>query len=338
MSSSCGTSRRLGSPRHWPLVFLLVLPLAKSARAETWAEKLGYPAGSRVLILHADDVGMCYEHSAASKQLLQAGHIQSAAAMVPCPWFNEFAAWYKEHSHFDVGLHLAMNSEWTHYRWGPVAPRDLVPGMVDPDGYLWRSVRETVRHASPGEIEREIRAQIERALSRGIRPGHVDTHMGTLYARLEFTRAYFKVAQEYRIPAMAIELTPDLMARFKKQGYPLTDETVKLANTYSLPKLDDFYSVPDGKTYEEKREKLFAVVRSLRPGITEIIFHPSADSEGLRKITGSWQQRIWDAQVLADPETGKLLKAQGVVLTNWKEMMKRFDERQGRQKRVEAAQ
>lgn len=330
-------SRRIASlTTSGAAALLLVLSLAQPLGAETWAEKLGFPTGKRIVILHADDVGMCYEHSAAAKELLTAGHIQSAGAMVPCPWFNEFAAWYKDHPQFDVGLHLAMNSEWSHYRWGPVAPRDTVKGMIDPDGYLWRDVRNTVLHASPEEIEREIRAQVERALSRGIRPGHIDTHMGTLYARLDYTKAYFKVAQEYRIPAMAIEMTPDVFARFKKQGYPLTDETVKLAAAYTLPKLDDFYPVPDGKTYDDKRDKLFALIRSFRPGITQIIFHPSLESEGLKKITGSWQQRIWDARVLADPETEKFLKAEGIVPTNWKDMMKRFEANTGKPKPTQA--
>ncbi len=132
---------------------------ALSARAETWAEKLGYPSGKIVLILHADDIGMCYEANEAAKTYLTEGQIQSAAMMVPCPWFNEIAAWYKDHPEFDMGLHLAMNSEWKWYRWGPVAGKDQVPGMVDPDGYLWHDVIETATHASAKEIETEIRAK-----------------------------------------------------------------------------------------------------------------------------------------------------------------------------------
>ena len=156
------------------LVLLGLLP-ALAARGETWAEKLGYPSDKVVLILHADDIGMCYEANQAAKDYLTAGRIQSAAMMVPCPWFNEIADWYKQHPEYDMGLHLAMNSEWKWYRWGPVAGKKNVPGMVDKDGYLWRGVLETASHATAEEIEAEIRAQVERALARGIRPSHIDT-------------------------------------------------------------------------------------------------------------------------------------------------------------------
>ena len=202
--------------------------------------------------------------------------------MVPCPWYNEMADWYKQHPDYDLGLHLAMNSEWKWYRWGPVAGRDKVPGMVDTEGCLWREQIQTARSAKPGEVEAEIRAQIERALAKGTRPGHIDTHMGTLYVRLDFTKAYLKVAEEYRIPAMVVEQSPRVVAKFKKQGYPITDESIKLLATYKLPKLDDFHSVLEGKTYEEKRQKFYDQIRDFQPGLNEIIFHPSVLSDTLQ--------------------------------------------------------
>lgn len=307
---------------------LLAACLNGVGRAETWAEKLGYPADKKVLILHADDIGMCYEANESAKNYLKAGHIQSAAMMVPCPWFNEIADWFKQNPEHDMGLHLAMNAEWKWYRWGPVAGKDAVPGMVDKDGYLWRGVLDTATHAKPEEIEAEIRAQLERAISRGIRPSHIDTHMGTLYARLDYTKAYLKVAEEYRIPAMVIEFSPSVLAKFRKQGYPITDATTKLLSEYKLPKLDDFHAAPDGKTYEDKKEKFFELVRSMSPGINEVIFHPSTLTEGLKAITGSWQQRAWEAQMFSDPAMLAFFEREGVLFTNWKEIMKRFDEKE----------
>lgn len=309
--------------------FLLTLVALPAARGETWAEKLGYPSDKVVLILHADDIGMCYEANQAAKAYLTAGNIQSAALMVPCPWYNEMADWYKEHPDYDLGLHLAMNSEWRWYRWGPVARRDVVPGMVDKEGFLWRSQIETARSARPGEVEKEIRAQLERAIAKGTRPGHIDTHMGTVYVRLDFTKAYFKVAQEYRIPAMVIEQTPRVTAKFRKQGYPITEESIKLMSEYKLPKLDDFHAVPEGKTYEEKCQNFFELVRSMSPGINEVIFHPSVLSPTLRAITGTWQQRAWEAEMFADPAVKKFLEREGIVFTNWKQIMKRWEERYG---------
>lgn len=311
-----------------PVVAFAVVPAL--ARAETWGEKLGFPADKRVLILHADDIGMCYEANDAAKKYLAQGDIQSAAMMVPCPWFNEIANWYKEHPEHDMGLHLAMNSEWKWYRWPPVAGAAAVPGMVDPDGYLWDDVPKTMVKAKAEEIEKEIRAQIGRARSRGIEPSHIDTHMGTLYARPDYTAVYVKIAREYRIPAMMIEPTPYVIEKFRKRGYPVTAKLADLLKDYDLPRLDDFDAVVEGKNYDEKKNNFYKQVRDLRPGITELIFHPSTLSEGLRHITGTWQQRAWEAQMFSDPEVKQFFEREGIQFTNWKDMMKRHAERVGK--------
>ncbi len=125
----------------------------------------------------------------------------------------------------------------------------------------------------------------------GMKPSHIDTHMGTVYARADYTQAYLQMAMEEQIPAMVIEMTPRTIAKFKSQGYPITDATTKLQASYTLPKLDDFHSVGEGKTYEEKRQKFFEQLRLFPPGLNEIIYHPSVETEGLKKITNSWQQR-----------------------------------------------
>ena len=199
---------------------LALFAATPSARAETWGEKLGFPAGKKVLILHADDIGMCYEANEAAKNYLKAGHIQSAALMVPCPWYNEMANWYIENPEYDLGLHLAMTSEWKWYRWGPVAERSKVPGLIDNEGYLWREVQSVVLAAKPTEIEEEIRARSNRALARGTKPSHIDTHMGTLYARPDYTRAYFKVAEEFRIPAMVDRAHAQGDGKVQEAGLP----------------------------------------------------------------------------------------------------------------------
>ena len=295
------------------------------ARAETWAEKLGWPSGVKVLILHADDIGMCYEANQAAKEYFDRGHIQSAALMVPCPWYNEMANWYAEHPKLDLGLHLALTSEWKWYRWGPVAKPSTVPGLLDKDGYLFKSVLGVANSASAKEVEIELRAQIEKAIRVGPRPGHIDTHMGTLYARPDYTKVYLSLAEEYRIPAMVIEMTDYTVKKFKAQGYPMSDEMVSVVASYGLPKLDDFHSITSAPTYEAKVNQFFEQVRGMRPGLNEIIFHPSVDTPGLRKITNSWQQRIWEAKMFSDPVVMRFLEEQKIQFTNWKDIMQRFD-------------
>jgi predicted glycoside hydrolase/deacetylase ChbG (UPF0249 family) len=299
--------------------------------AKTWAERLGWPAGKKVVIFHADDIGMCYEANLAAQRALSEGAYRSAACMVPCPWFNEMAAWCVAHPEHDVGLHLTLTSEWKYYRWGPVASHDQVPGLLDPMGYLFRDVAGVATSAKAKEIGTEIRAQLARARKLGMQPSHLDTHMGTVYARPDYTTEYMKVATEERIPAMVVEMSPQVIEKFKKQGYPITEQSLKLVASYTLPKLDDFHSVVEGKgSYENKREKVLEQIRLFRPGLNEIIFHPSVETECLKKITNSWQQRVWEERLFHDPVVKAFINDNGIVVTNWKEVMERFNKTSGK--------
>ncbi|MBN1479482.1 polysaccharide deacetylase family protein [candidate division KSB1 bacterium] len=292
--------------------------------AKTWAERLGYPAGKKVIILHADDSGLCAEANAAMIAYMEKGQIQSSSVMMPCPYADSIMAWYEAHPAKDIGLHLTLTSEWKTYRWPPLAGVDNVPTLVDPEGFMWRDVRSVVQHADAKEVETELRAQIDHALALGVRPGHMDTHMGTVYGSLEFTKIYLELAMEYNIPAMVIEFTEPIVQKFKSQGYPITDELVSYISDYTLPKLDDFWSVPDGNSYDDKKSKFMHLVQSLPPGLHEIIFHPSIETDKLKSITNSWQQRVWEAQMFSDPQVLEFLENENIVFTNWKEMMQRF--------------
>jgi hypothetical protein len=151
--------------------------------------------------------------------------------------------------------------------------------------------------------------------------------MGTLYARADFAAAFLKVAQEYKIPAFVIEPSPAAIADLRKHGVPITDKMREVIAQYPGPKLDMFYSVPNGKSYDDVREKFFALVRGLSPGISEILFHPSVESEALKQITGSWQQRVWEARLFSDPEVKRFFKSEGVRFTTWREMGQRFEKK-----------
>lgn len=294
---------------------------------ETWAEKLGYDKGKKILLLHMDDIGMCPEANQAAVRYIENEEIMSASVMMTCPNAEDFIAWAKEHPVADVGLHLTLTSEWKTYRWPSVTEPAKVPGLIDAEGKLWREVPDVVTHASAEEVETEIRAQIEKCLALGFQPTHIDTHMGTLYGSPEYVKVFFQVAQEYNIPANVISLSdPDVVNKFRKQGYPITDEVIKLANEYKLPKLDNFSSVPKGKTYEEKRQKFFDLVNSLDAGLTEIIFHPSVETDNLRTITGSWQQRVWEADMFSDPVVHQFFEKEGIIITTWTELTERFSQ------------
>lgn len=290
-----------------------------------WSQKLGWPADKKVIILHADDIGMCPEANIAAKRYLTEDNIQSCAVMMPCPNAKEFIQWAIEHPNEDVGLHLTLTSEWKTHRWPGLTPADEAPGLLDEEGKLWHEVPQVVQHAQPEEIAKEIRAQVEQAIAWGYRPDHIDTHMGTMYGSHKYTEAYLKLAEEFQIPAMVIDMEkPEVVAGFRQQGYPINDEMLEMIKNYSLPKLDYFFSAPEGKTYEEKVANFKALIQSLQPGLTEIIFHPSELTDNLKSITNSWQQRAWEAQMFADPALKEFFAAEGLVFTNWKEIMVRF--------------
>lgn len=292
----------------------------------TWAERLGYPVGKKVIILHADDAGMCEEANIATKKYLLDGHIQSAAAMPPCPQFEDMIEWAKEHPEIDLGLHLTLTSEWKKYRWPSVLPVSEVPSLIDEEGMLWHEVPDVVQHATVEDIAKEVRAQIDKSIALGYRPDHIDTHMGSLYGSPAIAKAYLQIAMEYGIPANAIDMSDSLVvAYYREAGYPITDEMIKYMDEYTLPKLDNFTSAPNAKTYEEKVASFQELIKSLRPGLTEIIFHPSVASDQLKSITGSWQQRIWEAEMFADPNMIQFFEDEGIIFTNWKEIMKKFN-------------
>ena len=291
------------------------------------AERLGYPKNKRILILHADDAGMCVEANQAIQKYLIAGEIQSTAVMMPCPAAADMIRWAVQQNNQDVGIHTTLTSEWKTYRWGPVSERSRVPGLLDPDGFLWKEVIGVVLRSSATEVATEIRSQIEAAKALGWNPIHMDTHMGTVYGKLEFAQAYLAIAQEYGIPAMVPDPTEELMARFRKQGYPLTAEMVQSLAHYQGPRLDDFRSIESAPSYEQKKQDFFAMVTALQPGLIEIIFHPAVESAQLKQITNSWQQRVWEAKMFSDEEVKQFLVSQGVLFTDWREVMKRFNSR-----------
>lgn len=315
------------------LILILLFNLASCNKSElqdrqppeTWAEKLGFPEGKRVLIFHADDMGMVEEANDATIFLLENGFIQSASAMPACPAYEDAIKWVVKNPQHDVGMHLTLTSEWRTYRWGPVADPAEVPGLIDPEGYMWRRVQDVVMNATPQEIETELRAQIEKTLAMGFQPTHMDTHMGTVFGSVDFTEVYLNLAEEYGIPAMIIDLSrSNLIDQYRESGFPVTDRLLELIDSYSLPKLDYFSSVPKADSYEEMREKFFEQVRSLKPGLTEIIFHPQFESEFGKTITSSWQQRAWETDLFADPVVQAFFKDEGLIFTNWMEIMDRF--------------
>lgn len=283
---------------------------------------MGYGAQERVLMIHADDIGMSHSVNRATIEALREEMVTSGSIMVPCPWFPEIAAYFREHPELDLGLHLTLTSEWNYYRWGPVASPQQVPNLVDPEGFLWRSVRDVASRASAAEVETELRAQIERALAFGIRPTHLDTHMGTLYARPDYFQVYRKLGKEYSLPIMVMRPSPELEATARASGSAITAEMLREVEEEGFPVLDHLVTGVPGDSVEERRKAYHELLRNLKPGVTMLIVHLGGEDEELKAITRSWRQRYADFVTFTAEETRQLLRDLGIRLTTWRELGK----------------
>jgi predicted glycoside hydrolase/deacetylase ChbG (UPF0249 family) len=281
--------------------------------AQTLVEQLGYPPGTKLIIVHADDLGETHSVNAAAIKALQGGTINSASLMVPCPWFPEIADYAKSHPDSDFGLHLTLTSERVYYRWGPVAPADKVPSLVDQNGYFHHDWEEN-KHINAKEVEVELRAQIERALAMGLRPTHLDSHQYRLIMNgKELFDVMLRVAHEYKLPVF---VTRDWFADHPYLQASLDPGDIVVDHTVTIE--------PDIPP-ERWAEFYLAALKNLKPGVTEFVIHPGYDDDELRAATrerstwgSAWRQRDYD--FFTSDQFREILAQQNVKLITWREL------------------
>jgi hypothetical protein len=293
---------------------LAAISLPAAAQNQTLAQRLGYPADTKLLIIHADDLAVAHSQDMASFEALNRGAVSSASIMVPCPWLTEVADYAKAHPEADLGLHLTLTSEWKTYRWGPVAPRDQVPSLLDPDGYLFSDAGDAVRHIKPEEAEREVRAQVETALKLGIRPTHLDSHMAVLFDKPALMAVLVNVAHEYHLPFLVMKypgVSPDMYSALKPTDVIL--DHVFMAGPPIKP--DDWLNY-----YTH-------ILKTLPAGVSELIVHLAYDDAEMQAVTldhpdygSAWRQR--DFNVVTSPEFRKALEENHITLVNWRDLGK----------------
>ena len=281
--------------------------------AQTLVERLGYPPGTKLLVVHADDLGETHSVNAAAIKALQGGTINSASMMVPCPWFPEMADYAKSHPDADLGLHLTLTSERVYYRWGPAAPADKVPSLVDQNGYFHHEWKEG-EHIEAKEVEIELRAQIERALAMGVRPTHLDSHQYRLIMNgKELFDTMLRVAHEYKLPVF---VTRDWFADHPYLQASLGPSDIVLDHTVTIEP-----EIPPEKWAEFYLNEL----KNLRPGVTEFVIHPGYDDEELRAATrersswgSAWRQRDYD--FFTSDQFREILAQQKIKQITWREL------------------
>ena len=264
----------------------LVLPL----RAQT------VPPAPPVLLIRCDDIGMCHTVNMAVREVLETGMPVSASVMVACPWYQEAAEILKQYQNVSIGVHLPLNAEWKEYRWGPVAGSSAVPSLVDSNGLFFPS-RAALFANMPrvDEVERELRAQIERARRSGLKIEYLDYHMGAAVSTPELMTVVERLAGEYRLGV--------------SRWFGETD-------------LGGWYAAPPAS----KKDTLLARVRAAEPGTVRLlVFHiggetPEMDaltdlnSFGLARMSSHRQAEL---QALVSPELRALVKARGLRLTTY---------------------
>jgi chitin disaccharide deacetylase len=291
--------------------------LMNAASAQSLVERLGYPAGTKVIIIHADDLGETHAVNAAAIQALERGAVNSASMMVPCPWFPEIADFAKSHPDADLGLHLTLTSERVYYRWGPVAPADQVSTLLDENGYLRHDWDDHPR-IDPKQVEIELHAQVERALRMGVHPTHLDSHQYRLIMNgKELFDAMLRVAHGYKLPVF---VTRDWFAQYPYLASSVGPDDVVLDHTVTIDpdvpaqKWADFY---------------LTALKNLQPGLTEFVIHPGFDDEELRAATreratwgAAWRQRDYD--FFTSEEFRQALQRENIKLITWRELARRW--------------
>lgn len=283
--------------------------------------KLGLPDTARVVVLHADDIGMCHASILAYEQTLPFGVLSSAATMVPCPWYPTAAAYCRAHagdSRLDMGVHLTLTSEWQEYRWKPLSTLDASTGLLDGEGYLHRLAAGVHDHAEISAVETELRAQIERALADGIDATHADTHMLTLFGG-RLIPTYVKVALEYGLPPLVIrnmgswagrDLTPMERAQIDAAIAGLEQEGVPVFDRLDVLSLEN----AEDRLAEGKRALAAAPVG----GLTNILHHMSADTAELRAIAPDWRCRVEDCALFQSEEWRSAVEESGVTVIGFR--------------------
>ena len=282
--------------------------------------KLGYSKDDRLVIIHTDDIGMCYASIQAFFELHEFGLISSGAAMVPCSWFPHVASQCRQIPNADMGVHLTLTSEWDTYRWAPISTSDRESGLIDPDGYFYRSAEDAQRSGDKEAVKKELLAQVIRAINAGINITHIDTHMNTV-AHPKFISDYIWLAVQYKIPflfprmdetgfqqlGMAQEvasIAASYVSRIEEQGIPLVDYVAGL-----------YLDQPQNRLDQAKK-----ALSILPAGITHFIIHPSKDTPELRAITPDWQCRVADYETFMGENLRKYINDIGLHVIGYQNL------------------
>lgn len=283
------------------------------SKAEQLLQALGYDNGQKLLMIHADDAGLSHSENQATIDALKRGLVNSYSIMVPCPWFYEIAEFALKYPNFDCGVHLTLTCEWNSYKFGPVLGQKEVPSLVDAQGYFFKSRNEVLNKAKPDELKKELCAQIDKAISFGLKPSHLDSHMYTLGASHEFLALYREIGKLYQLPVM---LNSKLITEVSgnKTAETALENEVMIDHLY----LGNFKDFENGRLSDYYANSL----KKLQPGLNMILIHTAYDNHEMRAITknhpnfgAAWRQIDFD--FFTSDQCENLIKEQKIQMVSW---------------------
>ena len=259
-------------------------------------ELLGHEPDARLLILSADLIGSTHAATAAGLTSLREGCATTGTLMMPGPWARHAADRIAGDDTLDIGIHLTLNAELEDFRWAPLTH---APSLLDGDGGFPRTPAHLWDHADLDEVRRECRAQVERAISWGVHPTHLTTHLLALQQRPEFFDVLLDLACEAELPVRLESADAEIDA-----GFPFR----RLAAEEGVLMPDHFRLVRGGA-----RAHLDEVLRALPPGVSEIALAPALAAEEIRAIDPGAAGRFDDLAVLTDRDLESRLDRLGVI-------------------------
>ncbi|MDW3213219.1 MAG: ChbG/HpnK family deacetylase [Ilumatobacteraceae bacterium] len=268
----------------------------------TLAERLGYAADTKLVILSCDDLGSCHAANVGVYRAIREGVATCASIMVPAPWAQHAAGVYEASD--DIGVHLTLNAEHPTYRWGPVTH---APSLLSGEGGFPRDLDDLWEHADPDEVYRELTAQVSRAIAWGIDVTHLAPHLTAITLRPEFFGIYLDVATEFRLP---VRLPSTVTA--EQAGFPFR----KLAAEEGVLFPDHF----DHDWRAGSRDRVMAALAALEPGVTELHVQPAIDTPEVRALTPHAGHWIDDLDFVTGDALRAAIDESGAVLIGYREL------------------
>lgn len=279
------------------------------------AQKLGFEENAKLLIIHADDAGLSHSENRATIQAMQFGIVNSYSIMVPCPWFYEMAGFAKKNPQFDYGIHLTLTCEWENYKFGPVLPASEVPSLVDENGHFFKKREQLREIASPEDVAKELRAQMEKAINNGLTPSHIDSHMYSVGAHPKFFEVYKNLGEQFNLPVLINEQLMHMVGLDPKSNLEEGDFVIDRTYVGEYP----YFEKEGLAAYYQ------SILENLDSGLNLILIHPAFDDDEMKGVTinhpnfgSEWRHQ--DFEFFTSDKTEALLKEHNIQLVTWNDI------------------